>query len=107
MSDERKMKGDHDAPFPPPPPFGYNAGMSEERKKPRVAFWATVGAVLVAVLAMYSLSFGPACWLCNHHLLPESVMPAADEFYKPMVWLVLDAPDPLRMPARWYVDFWE
>jgi hypothetical protein len=36
--------------------------MSEERKKPGVAFWATV--VLVAVLA-YPLSFGPACWLCS------------------------------------------
>ena len=29
-------------------------------KKPGVAFWATVG--LVVVLVLYVLSFGPACW---------------------------------------------
>jgi hypothetical protein len=30
------------------------------RKKPGVAFWATV--VLVVALMAYPLSFGPACW---------------------------------------------
>ena len=30
------------------------------RKKPGVAFWATV--VVVVVLVGYPLSFGPACW---------------------------------------------
>jgi len=29
------------------------------RKKPGVAFWATV--VMVVVLVLYPLSFGPAC----------------------------------------------
>jgi hypothetical protein len=32
--------------------------MTSDRKKPGVAFWATV--VLVAVLVGYPLSFGPA-----------------------------------------------
>jgi hypothetical protein len=31
------------------------------RKKPSVAFWATV--VVVVVLLAYPLSFGPACWV--------------------------------------------
>ena len=34
--------------------------MTSDRKKPGVAFWATV-VVVVALLA-YPLSFGPACW---------------------------------------------
>lgn len=35
--------------------------MSCDRKKPGVAFWATV--VVVVVLVAYPLSFGPACWI--------------------------------------------
>ena len=34
--------------------------MTSDRKKPGVAFWATVA--LVVVLVGYPLSFGPACW---------------------------------------------
>ena len=34
--------------------------MTSPRKKPGVAFWATV---VVVVLAAYPVSFGPACWL--------------------------------------------
>jgi hypothetical protein len=35
------------------------------RKKPFAAFWITVS--LIAVLATYSLNFGPVCWLgCQH-----------------------------------------
>src|SRR5262245_38714898 len=32
-----------------------------DRKKPGVAFWATV--VVVVMLVAYPLSFGPACWV--------------------------------------------
>jgi hypothetical protein len=39
-----------------------------DRKKPGVAFWATVG--LVVVLVGYPLSFGPAYWLVDRRLLP-------------------------------------
>jgi hypothetical protein len=34
--------------------------MSESRRKPGVAFWATV--VVVGLPLLYVLSFGPACW---------------------------------------------
>jgi hypothetical protein len=37
--------------------------MTPSHKKPGVAFWATVG--LVVVLVAYPLSFGPACWLTS------------------------------------------
>jgi hypothetical protein len=33
------------------------------RKKPGVAFWATV--VLTVLLVVYPLSFGPACWIAS------------------------------------------
>jgi hypothetical protein len=39
-----------------------------DRKKPGVAFWASV--VVTAVLIGYPLSFGPACWLCGNDILP-------------------------------------
>jgi hypothetical protein len=35
--------------------------MTSDHKKLGVAFWGTVG--LVVVLVGYPLSFGPACWL--------------------------------------------
>jgi hypothetical protein len=35
--------------------------MTESKKKPGVAFWATV--VVVVVLVGYPLGFGPACWM--------------------------------------------
>ena len=38
------------------------------RKKPGVAFWATVAVVVV--LVAYPLSFGPLVWLDSRGLLP-------------------------------------
>ena len=38
--------------------------MSEPKKKPGAAFWATV--VVAVVLAAYPLSVGPACWISSH-----------------------------------------
>jgi hypothetical protein len=40
-----------------------------DRKKPGVAFWATV--VVVVVLLAYPLSFGPACWMVDLEFIPE------------------------------------
>jgi hypothetical protein len=37
--------------------------MNTDRKKPGVAFRAT--AVVVAILVLYPLSFGPACWISS------------------------------------------
>jgi hypothetical protein len=62
--------------------------MIPNRKKPGVAFWATV--VVVVVLVAYPLSFVPACWLVKRGTVP--IRPAAI-FYRPVVSLVLDGPD--------------
>lgn len=37
--------------------------MSDIRKRPGVAFWASIA--LVVVLVVYPLSFGPACWITS------------------------------------------
>ena len=55
-----------------------------DRKKPGVAFWATV--VLVVVL-MYPLSFGPACWLSQR---VNSTRVAVSIAYPPLLELALD-----------------
>ena len=42
------------------------------RKKPAVAFWATVG--LVVALGVYPLSLGPAMWMERHGWLPQPIL---------------------------------
>src|SRR5260370_40830104 len=53
-----------------------------DRKKPGVAFWITVA--LVVVLAVYSLSFGPACWIHERKGIGESTIPI---LYYPIIWI--------------------
>jgi hypothetical protein len=55
--------------------------MTSDRKKPGVAFWATV--VLVAVLVGYPLSFGPACWLTSYTNIGAE---AISRIYRPITW---------------------
>lgn len=60
----------------------YDPGMSEDRKKPDVAFWATV--TLVVVLVAYPLSWGPACRLAFHERCPSWAKTVYDNFYEPI-----------------------
>jgi hypothetical protein len=71
------------------------------RKKPCVAFWATV--VLVALLVAYPLSFGPACWWFGAPLSsrmksiawsgPDPLCPP--QIYWPVGWLAQNGPSPV------------
>jgi hypothetical protein len=70
-----------------------------DRKKPGVAFWATVA--LVAVLLAYPLSFGPACWLCERGLLSQR---AAWIIFRPWTWLCVNGPEPVRTAVRRYAE---
>jgi hypothetical protein len=58
-----------------------------ERKKPGVAFWATV--VLVLMLVGYPVSFGPACWLVADVEVdgPTEIDDAIFVAYYPILWL--------------------
>jgi hypothetical protein len=57
--------------------------MSEERKKPGVAFWVTVELVLV--LVAYPLSFGPACWLYGMTSQPRGAGKLLYQLYQPLI----------------------
>jgi hypothetical protein len=51
-----------------------------DRKKPGMAFRATVAVVVVL---LYPLSFGPACWVSSRTNTGASIIPVA---YRPMMW---------------------
>ena len=69
-----------------------------DRKKPGVAFWATVA--LVAVLVAYPLSFGPACWLVDWGFLNSKFMSIT---YRPIFMIVLRAPSPVARGINRYM----
>ncbi len=57
--------------------------MKTDRKKPGVAFWATV--VVVCLPLLYVLSVGPACWVATHtDLFGNGDLPV---IYRPIGWL--------------------
>jgi hypothetical protein len=76
-------------------------GMSEDRKKPGVAFWVTVG--LVVVLMAYPLSFGPACWAVENRMLP---MGKTGRFFRPVARMAIYGPRPLSSMLKWYSELW-
>jgi hypothetical protein len=72
-----------------------------DRKKPGVAFWATV--VMVAVLVLYPLSFGPACWASSRSGSLE-IRETCDRFYYPILWVWLHTPAPIDSAIEWYAN---
>jgi hypothetical protein len=74
------------------------------RKKPGVAFWATV--VLVAVLVLYPLSFGPACWLAYRDYMSDDVRHIATVAYSPIAWISENGPKPLQDAIASYASLW-
>ena len=73
-----------------------------DRKKPSMAFWATM--VLVAVVA-YLLSTGPAIWLDSRSLLPAWAQEFVRAFYYPIELLGEDSDAVLNL-YMWYTDYW-
>jgi hypothetical protein len=66
-----------------------------DRKKPSMAFWATVG--LVVVLVVYPLSFGPACWWFSETpigIAPAGIfVPEVSRIYWPIGWAYFQSPN--------------
>jgi hypothetical protein len=59
--------------------------MNEGRKKPGWAFWTTVVVVVVLALVVYTLSWGPACWLAAQPGASGTELPPAFRiFYWPL-----------------------
>jgi len=69
-------------------------------RKPGVAFWATVIAV---VLLAYPLSFGPACRLVHEGILPWSILRSVP--YRPCFLLAAYGPPPISRFVWEWVGF--
>jgi hypothetical protein len=77
--------------------------MSEDRKKPGIVFWATMG--LVVVLVGYPLSAGPALWVA-HHDIPQWLLNAICYVYGPLNWAETDGPELIRRAVSGYLALW-
>jgi hypothetical protein len=71
--------------------------MGTDRKKPGVAFWATV--VVVVLLVAYPLSFGPACWIARRGGMKFKT---AARIYKPVIQAAGLLPDSTKQLVDWY-----
>jgi hypothetical protein len=71
-----------------------------DRKKPGVAFWATVAAVVGLV---YVLSIGPATWLNERRFLSNG---AVTTLYAPLFRAYEYGPRPIRQAGDWYLARW-
>ena len=71
------------------------------RKKPGVAFWATV--VVVAALVAYPLSFGPACWISSRVQPSGEVVTMA---YGPIARAWCHGPTAVRKAIDRYANLW-
>ncbi len=65
------------------------------RKKPGVAFWATM--VVVAGLVAYPLSFGPACWMFENRLVPLRWIKTAETVFHPLGLAAQSSPNVWRV----------
>lgn len=80
--------------------------MTPDRKKPGLAFWATM---VVVVFLVYPLSFGPACWITSHVRVGSKAVPS---LYAPIIWGWNHGGPALASPLHWYSclfadDNWE
>jgi hypothetical protein len=78
--------------------------MTSDRKKPDVAFWASV--VVVLAFVAYPLSWGPAAWACA--LLGEPPWADAVYFriYGPLLWVYGHGPQLVNDVLDWYGNLW-
>ncbi|MGE5191994.1 MAG: hypothetical protein ACM3U2_05785 [Deltaproteobacteria bacterium] len=67
-----------------------------DRKKPGMAFWATV--VVVCLPLLYVLSFGPACWITSWTNIGARIIPIV---YRPIT-RCLSSSAPVDGAIRWF-----
>lgn len=71
-------------------------GMSSERKP----IWPWIAALLIGLPVMYVASFGPACWLVAHEVLPTG----AAHPYRSLVTRAALSYDFVSRTLRWYAE---
>jgi hypothetical protein len=67
--------------------------VTTSRKKPGVAFWATVGLVVVL---LYGASFGPVCWASREPWFPSWLIEPLSLIYSPVIWIGENGPQAIR-----------
>jgi len=79
--------------------------MNADRKKPGVAFWATV---VVVVVVLYVASYGPAYCIALKSIVAENLKTARliTRVFAPMFWLEKNAPAAIGSPVRSYRNWW-
>src|SRR5262245_25605813 len=83
--------------------WGRIPAMSEDRKRPGVAFWATV---MVVVGVAYVLSIGPAHSEAADEWLGDGAKAAVRQFYWPINWLCQNGPPSIKRVIEGYVSLW-
>jgi hypothetical protein len=78
--------------------------MSDAKKKPGVAFWATVVA-FVGIVAAYPLLPGPLAWLDEHNMLPDWTETPISVMYAPMDWIIQRSETAYKA-FDWYMELW-
>jgi hypothetical protein len=77
--------------------------MSGDRKKPGVAFWATV---VVAGIVGYPVSLVAVMHLYEHGILPEWLVASISWIWFPLIdscyWLSLNGPEWMQPLLEWY-----
>jgi hypothetical protein len=74
--------------------------MTSDRNKPTAGFWITVA--LVAVLALYPFSYGPAFLLYQKGILPGWSL----KVFYPVIWIAKSGPAPIRKIVARSIQFW-
>ncbi len=79
--------------------------MISSRKKPGMAFWATV--VAVGVNGLYFAAAGPVNLMIDRGLMPKWLFTMCATIYRPLSWLIENGPEPIRRALLWYFSFWQ
>ncbi len=61
--------------------------------------WAKRTAMAFIILAMYPLTYGPACWLLSRSLLPRK---PTIYVYMPLIFVEIEGPEPMKSILEWY-----
>ncbi len=74
--------------------------MSDDRKKP---LWPWIMAMLIGLALLYVASFGPACALVEHDVLPNSCLRSAA--LRPCFWIAVSGPEPIQNLSSEWIRF--
>ena len=72
--------------------------MIDERRP----LWPWIVALLIGLPVLYVASFGPACRLVEHDVLPKETL--TDRFFSPCLDVVVDGPAPLETIISTWVN---